>query len=568
MRRFAILISMLALASEASANGVSGKITKAGALPVWPCKINIVNRQTGQPVILNNDTTLTNGTYSLTLPDGRYDLTFVPKAGSHLFNGTALDQRVTGNIITLNLVLPSGQIVSGKIIDINGVGVATTDIRFKTPAGLIPTHVQNNGTNPDGTFATMVDPNIWTVEIIPANAVHKAPRQIVNVNLTAADTSLGNFVVQPGIVYTCSVTDGSLFPITNANIEARTMPGRTRMFTPLNNTTGSGVATIVLPLGNYEVSAFPPPGTPPTFATSSQYNLSPSADVTLPNFALPPARMLSAHVVDASSTPVFNANLDVDTPVLPHLRIETPNGFTDALGNFNVGVPSGTYRITVSPAVATRLIPVRLENVVVGNLGLNMGTLTCKTGRWLNVTVVAEGTGVPIAGANIDVFNVHTKVKLPTIDDVTLANGFTRIVIDTSFYNISIAPPSASYDTAHVIGVFHTLNDTAITVLMPRKGVLGVGGPATNGLRLAAPWPNPAHAGMNFAFAGTGAGELEILDVTGRRVATPWHGELHGEQTARWAGGDEQGHGVPNGIYFARLRVGKSSSVRRVVIAH
>ena len=103
---------------------------------------------------------------------------------------------------------------------------------------------------------------------------------------------------------------------------------------------------------------------------------------------------------------------------------------------------------------------------------------------------------------------------------------------------------------------------------MPRKGVLAVGGPSASGLRLAAPWPNPTQAGVNFAFAGQGAGELEILDVTGRRVATPWRGQLAGERTARWEGTDDQGRGVPNGMYFARLKAGAERSVRRIAIAH
>ena len=569
MRRFAILLAGLAFASTASANGIVGTVTKTGGAAVWPCNIGIVNRQTGQPVAVSSDSTLPNGTYNLPLPDGRYDLTFKPKIGTHVFQGVLQDQRVQANTITANIQLLVGRYLSGKVVGTNGVGVPTTDIRFKTSTGVTPTNVQDNGTLADGTFLTLVDPGLWIAEIIPANATHKAPIEIPNVDLTTGDVALGNVVVQNGFVITCSVTDGSLFPLANASIIAREVPGRTRMFTPLNNTTASGVATIVLPAGLYDVSAIPPPGTLSTYATKSAYDVSPTADMTLPNFALPPAHMLSAHVVaPVTGAAVVSADIDVDTYPAPFLRIETPNDITDGLGNFSVGVPSGTFRLTINPPVATKLLSMRMNNITVGTTNLNLGTITCVQGHWLDVTVLAQGTNVPVEGANIDMISIATKIPLVTIDDVTLANGSTRIVIDSDYYTVKISPPSAAYDTAYVMGGFRTLGDSAITVFMPRKGVLAVGGPAASGLRLATPWPNPARAGVNFAFAGQGAGELEILDISGRRVATPWRGQLGGEQTARWEGTDDQGREVPNGMYFARLRAGTDRSVRRIAIAH
>jgi len=103
---------------------------------------------------------------------------------------------------------------------------------------------------------------------------------------------------------------------------------------------------------------------------------------------------------------------------------------------------------------------------------------------------------------------------------------------------------------------------------MPRKGVLGVGTPKPGALQLATPWPNPARGSVRFAFAGRGQGELSIVDVSGRLIATPWHGTLAGDGSAAWEGRDGAGHAVPNGVYFAILRVDDGRSVRRVVIAN
>jgi len=503
------------------------------------------------------------------LPDGRYDLLFKPTIGAHVFQGTLQDQRVQGNTITSNITLPLGQYAFGKVVDKNGVGVPFTDIRFKNSAGALPTNVQDNGTNTDGTFNTLVDPGTWTVEIIPANADHKAPVEVLNQNLTV-DVNLGNVLVQDGFVLTCTVTDPQQFPITAAKIIARTLPTRVKMFTPLNTTSGTGVATIVVPVGTYDVSAEPPPALLTTYATASVYNWNANADATLPNFALPRGTLMSAHVVVAgTATAVAGADIDVDREISPTFpRIETPNDITDAAGNVTVTLPANTTdMVTINPPVATKCLPLRLNNVVIGTANVNLGTLGCTLGHWADITVLTEGTGVPVPNANIDLINLTTGAKLLTVGDVTGPTGFARIVSDNQAYRLRIAPPDADHDTA-VVSPFRTLQDTAVTVIMPRKGVAGVGASLAGGLRLANPWPSPARGTVHFSFSGTGEGELAIVDVLGRRVATPWRGALGQDGTAAWSTRDEAARAFPSGVYFAILRSGGGRSVRRVVIAN
>jgi hypothetical protein len=72
---------------------------------------------------------------------------------------------------------------------------------------------------------------------------------------------------------------------------------------------------------------------------------------------------------------------------------------------------------------------------------------------------------------------------------------------------------------------------------------------------------------MSFAFSGVGEGELDVLDVTGRRVAQPWHGTIAGAANAIWSGSDGEGRMAANGVYFARLRVGDVVRTRRIVLA-
>src|SRR5436190_1096435 len=287
MKRLALLLIAMGIASSASANGITGNVLKTNGLPVYPCKIDLVNRSTGQPVVVTGDTTLPNGHYNLVLPDGRYNMTFNPGLNSHTFQGLFNDARVQANTVTVNQALPPGQYFKGKVV-----------------------------------------------------------------------TTTGNVVVQDGFILTCTVTDVSLFPITGARIVVRNPANHAKFFTPTNNTSATGVAQVVMPVGAWDVIAEPPPAQEGTLATTTAYSWNASADATLPNFALLAGKAVTGHLVGGSPAgAVVNSDIDFDKMIAPTFpRVETMNDFTDGLGNFTQVVTSGTYRVTFNPPVATKLL--------------------------------------------------------------------------------------------------------------------------------------------------------------------------------------------------------------------
>src|SRR5439155_408888 len=119
MRRFAppLALLALALATNAGANGIQGTVLKTNGQPVFPCNIDVFDRQTGQKLNVNGNATAANGTYNMILADGRYNLVFKPTIGAHVFQGTLQDQRVQGNTITSSITLPLGQYAFGKVVD-------------------------------------------------------------------------------------------------------------------------------------------------------------------------------------------------------------------------------------------------------------------------------------------------------------------------------------------------------------------------------------------------------------------------------------------------------------------
>jgi len=82
--------------------------------------------------------------------------------------------------------------------------------------------------------------------------------------------------------------------------------------------------------------------------------------------------------------------------------------------------------------------------------------------------------------------------------------------------------------------------------------------------------PNPGAGAREISFHMGSAGPVavDLFDVAGRRVASPFAGTLTaGEQTVRWDGRSSSGERVSAGLYFVRLRLpGETRTVRFVVL--
>lgn len=553
-------LALLLAATSAHAIGIAGTVTRSTGGGVFPCDVDVFDRSSG--ALVTTGATAAGGAYSVTLPNGRYVVKFRPPTTAHLFQWNEPDIRVNNNTITINPVLDPCRFVSGRVVGPDAAGVAAVNLRFRDASGNAPNTVQDGVTLANGDFFTAVDPGVWNVEIVPPPASHRAPVLIESLNLTA-DQPLGNVTVSAGFIVTATVTDQGFFPVLDARLQARFAPGGAKAFTPINNTDATGTARVVLPAGTYDFAALP--GPLQTFGTVTARAIVLNADVTLPNFALPPGVLLSARAVTPSLVGVAGVDVDVDSLVPGDTRrLETPDDATDAAGNVAPRVPAWKYRVTFNPPIASKLLSVRFDSLQV-NTNTNMGNVVLPQGHWVDANVVVQGAGTPVAGANLDFIRVSTGNIQITTNDVTDAAGQTRVVVDGDLYRLRVIPPSADFDTL-IVENFRSLGDTVVTLqLHPR--VAGVG-PTSNaaGLSLAAPWPNPSRGATSVTFAAErGRVELSAWDVSGRRVATLYRGPVNGPHTVRWDGVADDGAPVATGVYWLRL-AGESGTplVRRV----
>jgi hypothetical protein len=103
------------------------------------------------------------------------------------------------------------------------------------------------------------------------------------------------------------------------------------------------------------------------------------------------------------------------------------------------------------------------------------------------------------------------------------------------------------------------------------KEVAGVGDANRAGvmeLRPAAPNPFTNSTRLDYAMAQPGAADLTVYDVTGRRIATLFHGVANaGSHTATWDGRSSSGQLAPVGVYDAVLQTSAGRTTRRLVLS-
>ena len=91
--------------------------------------------------------------------------------------------------------------------------------------------------------------------------------------------------------------------------------------------------------------------------------------------------------------------------------------------------------------------------------------------------------------------------------------------------------------------------------------------PTSTGLTRVAPNPTRSSTNIDFALTKPGAVALDLLDPSGRRVASLGGSFEAGRQQLTWDGRDEAGARLPAGLYFVRMRVaGRDVGTRRITL--
>lgn len=270
-------------------------------------------------------------------------------------------------------------------------------------------------------------------------------------------------------------------------------------------------------------------------------------------------------------TAVFNADLDAENAATGE-TITLGYDLTDALGNYQLVLPAGTWNLVAAAPAGSGLAANILAGFVVA-AAVTAPTISLPPGVTLSGTVLQTG-GLPLANANLDVDSPTTGIEFPTTGDHTNAAGAYSVVVGAGTYNLVYWPPSGAPLAAAVLRNHVVTTSATLPVVTLNTGFVVSGfmrnqaGVPVVGADLNAEQPADGfvYPTLDDNSGPTGAYSVRVPAGTYRFVARPPAGSsiepatiemtITGNTTIDFTLFDPFATGVPEGTPTLPLRVG------------
>jgi len=344
LRIFPVL-AVFILANAVSADVLTGRVVDAKGNGIPGVKIDVKNLAGPDPIVMDDETDAF-GNFEATLPAGFYDVMFEPPAPPlATFLPAEIESILVVGVIDVGTIgLELGVSLTGRLLDTNLVPVVNVDLDVRDPSVGGDILLLDDNTDALGTFTIVVPTRPIELQIDPTTALPGtgvlAPQELELEPL--ANVDLGDIMLLPGFRISGLLLDHLGFPVANADFDFEDNTSGRDIYTPGDNTDAFGLFQIIVPQGTYEVSICP----------SLSYLLAPRAfrgvvvqgDRNAGIVTLNPGVLLTGTITDCFGMPVQGA--DIDLRSVPQLeRVLLCNDNTDAVGNYAVVVPPGTYHV-------------------------------------------------------------------------------------------------------------------------------------------------------------------------------------------------------------------------------
>jgi len=454
---------------------LSGTVTSAadGSL-IEGAFVNVHDAVTGDRLRTSDNRTDLLGFYEFALPEGTYDITFLPPAGSPFLplERTGVDVR-SGNEV-LDVSLEAGYRLTGRVVrasDLTPIPGVDTDLDHPT-LGRILTPFDD--TDADGRFVVAAPGGTdYSLFIEPPHTW--LPVRIVPVDLPADWTDLGDIPLDEGVEVTGRLLRASdLSPVADVDLDfIHATLGE--VVTPTDNSGADGVFRVWVPEGDYDIE-IEPGALPLADKVLEGMALFLPGPVDLGDILLEEAAFVTGVVVEAGTgTPLPNVDLDFNDPDLG--PIVTPGDDTGPDGTFAVKVPPGPYTVDFEP-VPGDPHAARMIDVVVEAPATDLGTIELEAAAFLTGRVIRASDLTPVEGADIDVIHPVQGKLLTPLDDTDASGIFQVAVPPSAGYAVDIDPPAGSgligvvLDPVDVQMPMTDLGDIALQQAMLLQGIV------------------------------------------------------------------------------------------------
>jgi len=333
-----------------------------------------------------------------------------------------------------------GDLITGRIVDAQGVGVAGVNIDAINLANGSSVTLANDGTDAAGFFSTTIPAGVYDVLFVPPAPPLSTFLVRVESNVVVSGTkAFGTLALTPGVSLALRCIRAGNIPVAGVNVDVIDDVTNQPVITPNDTSDSFGNLLIAVPAGPIEVRLIP--GTVPGVTLAPKtLHLAPTANTNLGDVLIPQGLTITGHVQRTNGNPLANVDVDVEDAAT-HQSIYVQGDTTDASGNFSILLGAGTYDIDICPSPSLLLVASDFDSLVV-SANTNLGTIVLVPGVTLTGTVTAQGGG-PVAGVDVNVRVSATQESITLCGDNTNASGAYSVVVPTGTFDVKFTPPAS-----------------------------------------------------------------------------------------------------------------------------
>jgi hypothetical protein len=349
---------------------VTGQVLDENGLPLANAKLKFydVTQVTSPRIGSARDRTDASGNFNILVPEGTYDVNIEPPVGRNLlvYHINNLVVGPAGGSPGV-LQMSTGTLLTGRVLGPGGVPQENVNINVLDHVSRTKQRTAHDATDANGDFTLVVNPGLYDIHYDPPVCSPMAPMTQDSV-LVAGNSTLPVMDVVNGIHLTGLVTDPAALPVAAADLDVYPAGGVQKLYSPLDNTSATGVYDVLVPPGLYDVRFVP--GAPTRLRPAQRNGVDLTAPAAQSTLVLQNGFLLSGTVHYSNLLPANNADL-VLYPASHLPPLWAPHSTVNTLGAFTFSVPAGTYDIHYVPVFGSPYQEIwRFGVVVSGDLNL------------------------------------------------------------------------------------------------------------------------------------------------------------------------------------------------------
>ena len=387
MRQALLLLALATFAAPSlRADTLTGRLVDTDGIGIVNGDVDVFDRDSGTDLILTGDSTDANGFFNVTIPAGRYDLTFQGPPGGRYFEILIRDIDLAGTLDMGTLVLESGYQLSGRVLDESGFPVGNCDLDIFHSGSGAPVGTSGGRSDLFGNFSTLV-PTDAQVHFDTRNVfgVTLAPRRVFY--SIQADINVGDVTLRPGFTVSGTIRRPNGQLVVGADLDFIDSLGDEAL-TYNDSTDAFGNFSTIISADSWEILSCPPQNT--TLAPLRLSDVVISGTTSLGTLTQPAGVLLFGTLTDVAGLRVPGADVDV-IDASSGVSLPLCGDGSSMIGNYQVRVPAGTYHVLFS---TPDLFGIRRDVVLSGQTRVDEVMVPCPRSS----STVRNGTGVnPVA---------------------------------------------------------------------------------------------------------------------------------------------------------------------------